>query len=323
MLLPAAALGAFVLRPGTAIHAQGAAPGKGPGSVRCIANTSQWLEEPRVAQLSNGVEFGQDDATLKTETVVALFDKDHHLVSAKAQGAVHIFDPQDDLVGLHGSVDFTRHLAMLQDNIVLIVKPGRREADANGSSLRRQFTDPATLTCQAMTYDYKFKVGRIPGPLTVTQVIQTKDGGPLTRTLTADAGLYNGKAETIQLVGSIRGFDSDGRVIEGNTRTLGKPLVINIREGFETLFAPFVTTGVFPVKPEKDGSGTDKDDEPDLTLPTPPAHTPTPGDSAPATLQAPPAAPAPTPQGAPGAAPLSAVPPAAGASPAPPAAGTP
>lgn len=292
LLLPTAALGAFLLRPGTAIHAQSATPGKGPGSVSCVSGTSQWLEEPRVAQLSHGVEFIQDDATLKTETVVALFDKDHSIVSAKAQGRVHIYDTQDDLTGLHGSVDFTKHLALLQDNIVLIVKPGKNEASAKSASLRRQFTDPATLTCQAMTYDYKFKVGRIPGPLTVTQVIQTKDRGPLTRTLTADAGLYNGKADTIQLVGNVRGFDSDGNIIEGNTRTLGKPLIINIKEGFETLFAPFVTTAVFPVKTQSKNSPDDaKDEEPDLTLPTPPAHTPAPGESAPAAPQAAPAVP--------------------------------
>lgn len=281
LLLPPAVLGAFLLRPGTAIHAQSAAPAK-TTSVSCISGTSQWLESPRIAQLSNGVQFHQDDATLNTETVVALFDKDHTLVSAKAQGRVHISDPQDDLTGMHGSVDFTKHLATLQDNIVLIVKPGKNEANAKSTSLRRQFTDPATLTCQAMTYDYKFKVGRIPGPLIVTQVIQTKDHGPLTRTLTADAGLYIGKAETIQLVGSIRGFDSDGRIIEGNTRTLGKPLVINIKEGAEMLSAQFQTTGVFPVKPEKTPSGTDTDDEPDLTLPTPPAHTPAGASPAPA-----------------------------------------
>ena len=278
MLLPPAALGAFFLRPGTSIHAQSAAPVKATKSVSCISGTSQWLESPRIAQLSNGVRFGQDDETLTTDTVVALFDKDHHIVSAKAQGPVHLYDLQNDLTGQHGSVDFTKHLATLQDNIVLIVKPGKNEAGANGSSLRKQFKEPATLTCQAMTYDYKFKVGRIPGPLIVTQVIQTKDDGPLTRTLTADAGLYNGRAETIQLVGSIRGFDSDGRVIEGNTRTLGNPLVINIKEGAEMLSAHFQTTGVFPVKPEKNPSGTDADEEPDLTLPTPPAHTPAPGD---------------------------------------------
>ncbi len=300
--VPAAALGFLLPHAGTAIHAQSAAPAKGSGSVSCTANTSQWLESPRIAQLSNGVEFGQDDATLKTETVVALFDKDHNIVSAKAQGRVHIYDPQDDLTGLHGSVDFTKHVATLQDNIVLIVKPGKNEANAKSTSLRRQFTDPATLTCQAMTYDYKFKIGRIPGPLIVTQVIQTKDSGPLTRTLTADAGLYNGKAETIQLVGNIRGFDSDGRIIEGNTRALGKPLVINIKEGFETLFAPFMTTGVFPVKSQGKNSQDDaKDEEPDLTLPTPPAHTPTPSDTA-----------LPPPQ-----TPLSAAPLAVGASPAP------
>jgi len=278
--LPAAALCLMLARPSLSLHAQSAAPGKATKSVSCTAAKSKWLEEPRIAQLYNGVVFGQDDETLKTDTVVALFDKDHNIVSAKSQGSVHLYDLQNDLTGQHGSVDFTKHLAMLSDSIVLVVKPGKRQANVRSGSPVKQFKDPATLTCQAMTYDYRFKIGRIPGPLTVTQVIQTKNDGPRTRVLTADAGLYNGRAETIQLVGTIRGTYSDGSVIEGDTRTLGQPMIISIKEGSESIFAPFKMTSHFTVKNQTDSGSDSKDDEPDLTLPAPPVHTPLPGDTA-------------------------------------------
>ena len=279
-LVPIAVLGVFFIRPDAATHAQGSAPAKTPEFVTYQSGAAQWLSAPHTLELSQGVQFGQDDATLKTDAATALLDKDQSLVSAKAQGPVHIYDTQDDLTGQHGSVDFTKHLATLQDSIVLVVKPGKREANAPKTSLSKQFKDPATLTCQEMTYDYRNKIGRIPGPLTVTQVIQTKDNGPQTRTLTADAGLYNGKKQTIQLVGDITGTYSDGSKIQGDTRLLGKPVVINIKEGSEAIFVPFKTKGYFPVKPQTDNGkdGGNSDDEPDLTLPVPPPHAPSPGD---------------------------------------------
>ena len=280
-LLPLAASGLLLARSSTATHAQGSRPAKTPEYVTYASGTAQWLSAPHTLQLSHGVQFGQDDATLSTNAAVALLDNNQSVISAKAQGPVHLYDPQDDLTGQHGSVDFTKHLATLRDSIVLVVKPGKREANTSSTSLSKQFKDPATLTCEAMTYDYRFKIGRIPGPLTVTQVIQTKDGGPQTRILTADAGLYDGRAQTIQLVGDIKGTYSNGSVIQGNTRTLGKPVIISIKEGAEGILVPFNTKGHFTVNSQS-GSGKDdaKDDGPDLTLPVPPAHIPAPGDDA-------------------------------------------
>ncbi len=297
LVVPIAVLGVALSRAGVAIPATQA---KSTGSVTYASGAAQYLADPHTLQLSHGVQFGQDDAALKTDAAVALFDKDNNVLSAKAAGPVHLYDPQDDLVGLHGSVDFTKHIATLRDQIVLVVKPGKREASAGGNSPRRQFKDPATLTCQMMTYDYKHKIGRIPGPLTVTQVIQTKEDGQQTRTLTAEAGLYDGRAQTIKLLGTVRGTYSDGSVIEGDTRVNGEPVVIHTKEGAEAISVPFPSKGHFTTKNQPDNSKDDGSDEPDLTLPAVPPRTPGPNDApaagtAPVPLAAPQAVPAQTP----------------------------
>lgn len=244
-----------------------------PQTVTYAFGAAQWLNAPRSVEMSQGVTFGQDDATLKTDSAVALLDKEQHLLSAQAAGPVHIYDPQDDLTGLHGNIDFTRHLATLENNIILLVKPGKREGQAAAGSPRKQFKDPATLTCAAMTWDYRRKIGRIPGALKVVQIIQTKDG-PETRTLTADAGLYNAKLATIQLVGTVRIRTSSGDVFVADTRPSGRPVVIGTKEGAEYLSIKFPSNGILAVRPEDKSGGKDtvqdNTDDVDLTVPAPP-----------------------------------------------------
>jgi len=259
-----------------------------PQTVTYAFGAAQWLNAPHSVEMSQGVTFGQDDATLKTDAAVALLDKEQHLLSAQASGPVHIFDPQDDLTGQHGKIDFTRHLATLENTIVLRVKPGKREGQAAAGSPRKQFQDPATLTCESMTWDYRRKIGRIPGALKVVQVIQTKDGME-TRTLTADAGLYNGKLETIQLVGTVRVRTSTGDIFVADTRPSGKPVVIGTREGAEYLSIKFPSNGILAVRPEDKNGGKDtvqdNTDDVDLTVPMPPP-TKSPAPSAPVTTNA-------------------------------------
>ena len=289
-LLPLTAV-LLVARQGQTLRAAPAAS-KAPSPVGYKAGMSQYLASGRSIAMTQGVEFTQDDAVLRTDHATALTDGDANLLSADAPGPVHLFDAQDDLTGRRGSVDFTHHLARLSDSIVLRVTPGRREAQAPTGSPRRQFRDPATLTCAAMTYDYRRKLGKIPGPLTVRQVIQQKDG-PLTRTLTAEGGLYNGKAQTILLVGTVRGLDSDGNVIAADTRASGKAVVIGIREGAESISVPFKINGQFKVKPETDG-GKDAGDGLDELPAVPPAApvpaSPTPAAPPPDTAASPPPA---------------------------------
>ena len=287
-----AAVPALLLPPRTegTLRAAPAPAAKPPGDVGAVIGLTKYLADPRSTALSQGVQFTQDDAVMQTDHATALHDKDGYLLSADAPGLVHLYDPQDDLTGQHGTIDFTNHLAKLSGNVVLRVTPGKREADAPGGSPRRQFKDPATLTCALMTYDYRRKVGKIPGPLTVHQIIQRKDGS-VTRTLTADAGLYSGRAQTILLVGSVKGEDSDGSVINADTRASGKPIVIGIKEGAEYLSVPFRTTARLKVKPQADDGkeGGDGLDE----LPTvPPAPPGSPSGGVPSTITniAPPAA---------------------------------
>lgn len=270
VLLLAAAPGLLPARTGGTLRAAPALPTKPPGDVGAQIGLTKYLADPRLTALSEGVRFTQDDAVMQTDHATALHDKDGYLLSADAPSLVHLYDPQDDLTGQHGTIDFTNHLAKLSGDVVLRVTPGKREAQAPEGSPRRQFKDPATLTCAVMTYDYRRKIGKVPGPLTVRQVYQRSEG-PLSRTLTADAGLYSGRAQTILLVGSVKGQDSDGNIIVADTRAGGKPVVIGIKEGAEYLIVPFKINGTFKVKPQTD-DGKDGGDGLDEVPPVPPAH---------------------------------------------------
>ena len=285
VLLLAAAPGLLPARTGGTLRAASAPAAKPPSAVGAQVGISKYLADGRSIAMSQGVRFTQDDAVLKTDHATALLDKDNNLLSADAPGPVHLYDPQDDLTGLHGTINFTSHLAKLSDSVVLRVTPGKREADAPEGSPRRQFKDPATLTCAVMTYDYRRRIGKIPGPLMVRQIIQKKDG-PVTRTLTADAGLYSGRAQTILLVGSVKGQDSDGSsVVNADTRASGKPITIGIKEGAEYISIPFKINGTFRVKPQED-DGKDGGDGLDEVPPVPPAPA-SPSSSAPPAGSAP------------------------------------
>lgn len=272
-LLLAAVLTLLPARIGGTLRAAPAPPAKAPSDVGTQVGISKYLADGRSIAMSQGVQFTQDDAVLKTDNATALLDKEHNLLSAEAPGPVHLYDPQDDLTGERGTINFPSHLATLSGNVILRVIPGKREANAPAGSPRRQFKDPATLTCAVMTYDYRRKIGKIPGSLTVRQIIQRPEG-PLTRTLTADAGLYSGRAQTVLLVGTVKGQDSDGSVItNADTRASGKPIVIGIKEGAETINIPFKINGRYKVKPQPDdgkGDGDGLDDVP----PAPPSASP-------------------------------------------------
>lgn len=265
----AAALGTAYSALSPVAHAAAASvPRPSAETVAYDAGAARWLNAPRTVEMSQGVTFNQGGATLSTAAAVVALDNQQRALNAKSDTQVHLTDPQNDLTGAHGYVDFTRHLATLTGNVVLVVKPGK---PAPSASLRAQFKDAATLTCDKMTYDYRTKIGRVPGPLTVRQ----KD-----RTLTADTGEYDTRAQVVTLTGNVHGHNGSGDI--------AAPLVkMGVREGDEYISIPGPNVhGVFAVPPE------DADllpNAPASSAPPPPTKSPAPAASpAPTSASAPP-----------------------------------
>ncbi len=214
------------------------APSSAPQYVTYDAGFSRWLNAPRTVEMSQGVTFSQDDAFLKTNAAIVNLDDQQRALNAKSQSPVHLYNAQDDLTGRQGFIDFTRHLATLNNDITLIVKPGLKDAAASPGSLRTRFKDPATLTCAELTYDYRHKIAHIPGALTVHSA---------GRVLTADSGEYDAATEIVTLVGHVHGTSGDN--------VIDAPKVeINVKEGQESVTIKAPTHGTFRVKDDDTAS---------------------------------------------------------------------
>ena len=246
---------------------------------------ARYLDKQKMWQMTGGVKFTQSDAHLDTNAALVNLDKDLKAKSAKSLAPVHIYDTLNDLTGDHGFLDFTSHVATLNDHITLIARP---RTNAKAGSPQSQIKDPATLTCEVMTYDYRKKMGTVPGPLVVHQ----KD-----RILTANSGIYNGKDKTVTLVGNVHAKQGDGNEIFAQKMTVG------IEEGNEWIYIPGPIRGAFksqkddkpaPTKPAEPAPGAPPPDLPlpdgaldgtAPTIPAPPVNTP--ADGQPATINPP------------------------------------
>lgn len=251
-----------------------AAPNSGDDTVSYQSGPSKYIDKQKLWQMSGGVKFTQEDAHLDTQAALVNLDKDMNAQTAKSLAPVHVYDSQNDLTGDHGFLDFTRHLATLHDHITLIARPGG-ENSADGAT--SQFKDPATLTCDTMTYDYKSKIGTVPGPLVVHQT---------DRVLTADSGVYNGTERTVTLTGNVHAKQSDGSEI------FAPKLVAGVEKGNEWIYVPGPIHGTFKSKKDNDKAA------PAPAVPVHPAAPPDldlPADTSGTTGTAAPATPAATP----------------------------
>jgi lipopolysaccharide assembly outer membrane protein LptD (OstA) len=242
------------------------------------AGFSRWLNAPKTVEMSQGVTLNQEDTYLKTDSAIVNLDNEQRALNAKSLAPVHVYDPQSDLNGKNGFIDFTRHLATMRDNVVLVVKPSDKDAGAPKASLRSRFKDAATMTCEMMTYDYRKKIGTVPGPLTVNQK---------NRVLTADSGRYDGIAKQITLVGNVRAKDTNGNVIKASK------VIIGVQENDESVTIPAPTHGVFKTKKAEDVTAPE-DTSDTGTLPPMPVTPPPPTSSGPPPAKSPDPAPTPT-----------------------------
>jgi hypothetical protein len=223
------------------------------------AGFSRWLNAPKTVEMSQGVTFSQQDTYLKTSSAIVNLDKDEKALNAKSLAPVHVYDTQNDLTGEQGYIDFTRHLATVTSRVTLVVKPTEKDKQAPTGSARSKFQDPATITCDKFTYDYKHKTGEVPGPLTIHQ----KD-----RVLTADSAKYDGGAHTVTLIGNVIGTDSKGNSLRAAR------IIVGITEGKESITIPVPTHGVFQVNKDEDKQA-DGTVAPMPVTPPPPTHSAT------------------------------------------------
>jgi len=242
---------------------------------------ARYIDKLKMWQMTGGVTLQQGDTHMKTNAALVNLDKDLSALSAKSLAPVHLYDDQNDVTADHGTIDFKTHVATLTDHITLIARPGK----AKPGSLQDQSKDPSTMTCETILYDYKRKLGKIPGALTIRQ----KD-----RVLTADSGSYDGNAKTVTLVGHVHGRQTDGSVISTDK------LIAGIAEDAQWIYIPGPIHAILKVK--KDDTGTSPaggkpsapaEPAPPPDLPLPPDNTPPSAPSAGAAASPPTAAPSP------------------------------
>lgn len=231
---------AIITREGSAVPSPAqptspaAVPSNTPAQDKTVtydAGYSKWLSAPHTVEMSQGVSFQQGEAFLKTDAAVVHLDSKMNAVNAQSQSKVHLYDPSNDLVGDSGDIDFVHHLASLHGNVVLVTK---RKAPGETDD------SPASLTCDMINYDYRKKIGTVPGPLTVHE----KD-----RVLHADQGVYDTAAQTVTLTGNVHGRDSRGNMLQGPTA------VVTVTPGQESVTLQGPIHGSFEV-PDDDSTTT-------------------------------------------------------------------
>jgi lipopolysaccharide export system protein LptA len=195
----------------------------------------RWDEQQRTLTIRGPVTFTQQDASV--QTVGAVYDRATN--TAQAGSTVHLKDSQSTLVGDHGTIDFSSHVATLDGNVVLISTP-KADADKQTSASSDQTLDaqtnkPTTMDCDHMTYNYRTKLADASGNLVIKQT---------NRTVTADSGHYDANTQVALLSGNIDAKSDDGRDLRTATAT------ISMKKGNEFIDLPGPISGVFSLPSE-------------------------------------------------------------------------
>ncbi len=212
--------------------------------------------------LTGNVMIRSEDTTLRTDA--ATYNMETGIASSP--GKVQIDDAQNTLVGDKGVAYYRKRTANVTGNVRITMRPRPQDQSAPEGSLRREFKDPAFITCDAVDYNWRTRVAATRGELTMRQ---------RNRTVTAERAVYDGRNEKVSLTGDVHGVTTDGDDIRARKATA------ILTEGKEELILE-APQGVIRVDIEEDEEG---------------AETPTP--AAPATPAIPAPAPATPPETAP------------------------
>ena len=143
------------------------------------------------------VRMVYEDTTL----VTALASYNRTTAIANSPGKVQIDDAQNTIIGDTGVAYYNRHDARISGNVHITARPKPGNSNAPTGSARREFTEPAYITCDTVDYNWRGRVAHLTGHL----ILKYQD-----RTVTATEGWYYGKDERVELVGSVHYVRANG-----------------------------------------------------------------------------------------------------------------
>lgn len=228
-----------------ALRAQAPRPTKKTATDRMLrikrGEIGSYKETPAgaVSTISGDVVFTYEDTTLNTDAATY----NHKTQVATSPGKLQIDDAQNTITGSKGVAFYKRKVAVITGNVRIIARPRPQDLNAPEGSLRREFRDPVTITCDRVEYNWRTRVATATGNLTLRQ----KE-----RTITADRAVYEGREERVTLTDNVRGVTIQGDEIRG------KKAIVILKEGEESLTLFGVGPSSFRVddEEERETSGT-------------------------------------------------------------------
>ena len=129
-----------------------------------------------------------------------------------AQGNLVMDDPKHHVTGGKADVDNKKKLAIITENVVMIVKPSASGSPAKpDESVNSERKQGIVITCDRVEDYYKRKFVILRGHLVFRQKIKKKDGSVVERVLTAEHAEYDGATDKMLLLTPVKGHDSDGQ----------------------------------------------------------------------------------------------------------------
>ncbi|MBC8137571.1 MAG: LPS export ABC transporter periplasmic protein LptC [Fibrella sp.] len=255
---------------GTALYARQIAKPATTGKSRIVTTDAERVRNTPLPSgenfttLTGSVVIKSEDSTLNTQK--ATYNGDTQIASAPTR--LRLDDKQNTLTADEGVAYYSTRDADFSGNVVINARPKQNgTTNAPKGSLRRNFKDPVTITCDKVRYNWRTKKAVLTGNLTIKQK---------NRTITGDRGLYDGVAETVTLVGNIKSRNPSGE--KGDAPGKNARAVASFREGDEyvdVISDPSLkkVSGIVPVR-EKENGEVEVIEAPET--PTEPATTPQP-----------------------------------------------
>ena len=217
----------------------------------------KWDGDDRILVLKGNVKFIHGDTTLLADKV----DYRESTRTANATGNLKISDDQSATTADACIMNFKEKKCSLTGGVNMVANPKPKAESApkedKPKSLKSEWKDETTITCDKVDYFYKEKRAVISSPVKIVQK---------TRIVTADSATYLGKEEIVRLTGNVKGQDEKDR------HSFSAPKVtISLKENDEWIEAE-KATGSFYVKDEEEES--QPAEKPAETTPEQPAEEP-------------------------------------------------